>query len=116
MNLDYRGRSNDDCPLIIKLQQEIKDLKMRFHSLTDNTSNHLPMHASNNHPYGPPPLTPADDDLPFGDETVKACAEEDGVKCYSCGGYFPESSCVANTLDEGERVPVCETCAEGRVG
>ena len=89
---------------------------MRFHDLTANTSNYLPMHASNNHPYGPPPLTPADDDLPFGDETVKACAEEDGGKCYSCGGYFPQSSCVANTLDEGESVPVCETCAKGRGG
>jgi len=34
------------------------------------------MHASNNHPYGAPPLTPADDDLPFGDETVKATPGE----------------------------------------
>ena len=118
MNLDHRGRSNDDCPLIIKLQQEIKDLKMRFHSLRGcaaNTGNYFAGHA-NDHPYGPPSLTLADDDLPFGDETVKACAEEDGGKCYSCGGYFPASSCVANTLDEGERVPVCENCAEGRVG
>ena len=87
---------------------------MRFHSLTDNTSNHLPMHASNNHPYGPPPLTPADDDLPFGDETVKACAEEDGVKCFSCKGWFPASSCVVNHGDYGEVIPVCETCADGR--
>jgi len=47
---------------------------------------------------------------------AEACAEEEGVKCCSCGGYFPESSCVANTTDEGETVPVCETCAEGRVG
>ena len=61
-------------------------------------------------------LTLADDDLPFGDETVTTCDDETGVKCYSCGGYFPESSCIANTLDEGERVPVCESCAEGRVG
>jgi len=26
-NVDHRGRSNDDCPLIIKLQEEIKRLK-----------------------------------------------------------------------------------------
>ena len=26
-NLDHRGRSNDDCPLIIKLQQEIKSMR-----------------------------------------------------------------------------------------
>ena len=94
----------------------MKKTMMRFPPLTANTSKHLPMHASNNHPYGPPPLTPADDDLPFGDENVKACDDETGVKCYSCGGYFPESRCVANTLDEGQTVPVCETCAEGRVG
>jgi len=49
---------------------------MRFHPLTANTSKYLPMHASNNHPYGAPPLTPADDDLPFGDETVKATPGE----------------------------------------
>ena len=55
-------------------------------------------------------------DLPFGDERAEACEEEYGVKCFSCGGYFPESSCVANTLDEGQTVPVCEACAEGRVG
>ena len=114
MNLDHRGRSNDDCPLIIKLQQEIKDLKMRFHSLTDNTDRYL--QGSNNFPYGAPKPSLADDDLPYGDETVKACDDETGVKCYSCGGYFPESSCIANTLDEGQTVPVCEACAEGRVG
>jgi len=92
---------------------------MRFHSLygfAANTNNYLPMHASNNHPYGPPKLTLADDSLPFGDETVTTCDDETGVKCYSCGGYFPESSCVANTTDEGQTVPVCEVCAEGRVG
>ena len=86
----------------------------RFHSLTDNPDRYL--QGSNNHPYGPPKPSLANDDLPYGDEPAKACAEEDGVKCYSCGGYFPQSSCVANTLDEGESVPVCETCAEGRVG
>ena len=89
---------------------------MRFHALTDNTANLNMWGAPNNHPYGAPDPTLADDDLPYGDEPAKQCAEEDGVKCYSCGGYFPESSCVANTLDEGERVPVCESCAEGRVG
>ncbi len=84
-----------------------------FHGPQANTSNYL--QGSNNFPYGAPdPMV--GDDLPFGDETVKACDDETGVKCYSCGGYFPESSCVANTLDEGESVPVCETCAEGRVG
>ena len=51
----------------------------------------------------------------FGDESVSPCGEEDGVKCYCCGKYYPESSCVANTLDEGKLVPVCEACAEGRV-
>ena len=53
---------------------------------------------------------------PFGDEPASPCGEEDGVKCYCCGDYYPESSCVANTLDEGRSVPVCKTCAEGRVG
>ena len=87
----------------------------RWHSPTANTSHVLPIHAANNNPYGQPsPMV--GDDLPFGDEPAKRCPEEDGVKCYSCGGYFPESSCVANTLDEGQTVPVCETCAEGRVG
>ena len=86
-----------------------------FHGPQANTSNYLFPHA-NNHPYGAPDPTLADDELPYGDEPAKRCPEEDGVKCYSCGGYFPESSCVANTLDEGESVPVCESCAEGRVG
>ena len=88
----------------------------RWHSPTFSTSQVLPLHAANNNPYGQPEPSLADDDLPYGDEPAKPCAEEDGVKCYSCGGYFPESSCIANTLDEGERVPVCESCAEGRVG
>ena len=87
----------------------------RWYSLTFSTSKVLPLHAANNNPYGQPAPMEGDD-LPFGDETVTACDDETGVKCYSCGGYFPESSCVANTLDEGESVPVCETCAEGRVG
>ena len=87
---------------------------MSFHSPTDNTDRYL--QGSNNFPYGAPKPSLADDSLPFGDETVTACDDETGVKCYSCGGYFPESSCVANTTDEGQTVPVCETCAEGRVG
>ena len=90
-------------------------LKYRFHDLYDNTSKYFRGHA-NNFPYGAPDPSLADDDLPFGDETVTVCDDETGVKCYSCGGYFPESSCVANTTDEGQTVPVCETCAEGRVG
>ena len=52
---------------------------------------------------------------PFGDEPASPCGGEDGGKCYCCGCYYPDSSCVANTLDEGGSVPVCETCAEGRV-
>ena len=27
MNLDHRGRSNDDCQLIIEMQKEIKQLR-----------------------------------------------------------------------------------------
>jgi len=27
-NRDHRGRSNDDCPLIVKLQEELKQKKM----------------------------------------------------------------------------------------
>jgi hypothetical protein len=88
---------------------------MKFHSPTDNTSKYLFPNA-NNFPYGAPDPSLADDELPYGDEPSKACAEEDGVKCYCCGGYFPESSCVANTLDENVIVAVCETCSEGRVG
>ena len=86
----------------------------RFHDPYDNTSKYFKGYA-NNFPYGAPDPSLAEDELPYGDEPTKACVE-DGVKCYSCGGYFPESSCVANTLDEGQTVPVCETCTEGRVG
>ena len=77
---------------------------MRFHSLTANTEQ-VPSDARIQQPpiRCAPSLTPADDSLPFGDETVTACDDETGVKCYSCGGYFPESSCIANTLDEGDR-------------
>ena len=42
--------------------------------------------------------------------------DEDTAKCYSCRGWFPVSSCVLNTEDDGSAVPVCETCAQGRVG
>ena len=57
----------------------MKKTIMRFHPLTANTSKHLPMHASNNHPYGPPPPPPADDDLPFEFETVKATKPDDDL-------------------------------------
>jgi len=40
---------------------------------------------------------------------------EDTAKCYSCNGWFPMSSCVLNTEDDGSAVPVCERCASGRV-
>ena len=78
---------------------------MRFFSLTDNTSNHLPMHASNNHPYGAPPKL-EDNEMDYGDEDV--------AKCFSCKGWFPASSCVVNHGDYGEAIPVCETCADGK--
>jgi hypothetical protein len=41
--------------------------------------------------------------------------DEDTAKCYSCNGWFPVSSCVLNTEDDGTAVPVCERCASGRV-
>jgi len=64
---------------LTKAEETIKKALMRFHPLTANTSKYLPMHASNNHPYGPPPLTPADDDLPFEFETVKAAKSDDDL-------------------------------------
>ena len=42
--------------------------EMRFHTLTDNTSNHLPMHASNNFPYGAPPKL-EDNEMDYGEPT-----------------------------------------------
>ncbi len=41
---------------------------MRFHALTDNTSNHLPMHAANNFPYGVPPKL-EDNEMDYGEPT-----------------------------------------------
>jgi hypothetical protein len=41
---------------------------MRFHALTDNTSNYLPMHASNNFPYGAPPKL-EDNEMDYGEPT-----------------------------------------------
>ncbi len=41
---------------------------------------------------------------------------EDVAKCFCCGGWFPLESCVVNHDEEHKAVPVCETCAEGRVG
>ena len=52
-------------------------LKFRFHGLYDNTSNVL--QGSNNFPYGAPKPSLADDDLPFGDETVKAPKSDDDL-------------------------------------
>jgi hypothetical protein len=83
-----------------------------FHGLQANTGNYL--QGSNNFPYGAPKPSLADDELPYGDEPAKRCPEEDGVKCFSCKGWFPASSCVVNHGDYGEVIPVCETCADGR--
>ena len=41
--------------------------------------------------------------------------DDDTAKCYSCNGWFPVSSCVLNTEDDGTAVPVCERCASGKV-
>jgi len=40
---------------------------------------------------------------------------EDVAKCFCCGGWFPLESCVVNHDEEHKAVPVCESCAEGRV-
>jgi hypothetical protein len=40
---------------------------------------------------------------------------EDAAKCFCCGGWFPLDSCVLNHDEENKAVPVCETCASGRV-
>ena len=93
--------------------------QMRFHALTDNTNNYLPMHAANNFPYGAPPVLennvmeynePTWDDVP-----EKLTNHDDhAAKCFSCKGWFPVSSCVINHGDYGEAIPVCETCADGK--
>ena len=51
------------------------------------------------------------DDVP----TQAMCDDDDTAKCYSCNGWFPVSSCVLNTEDDGTAVPVCERCASGKV-
>ena len=93
--------------------------RMRFHALTDNTNNYLPMHAANNFPYGAPPVLennvmeynePTWDDVP---ENLTN-HDDHAVKCFSCKGWFPVSSCVINHGDYGEAIPVCETCADGK--
>ena len=41
--------------------------------------------------------------------------DDDACKCFSCGGWFPWDSCVVNHDEEHKGVPVCDTCAEGRI-
>jgi len=41
--------------------------------------------------------------------------DDDAAKCFSCRGWFPIEDCVINHDEEYQGVPVCETCAEGRV-
>ncbi len=96
---------------------------MRFHALTDNTSYYLK--GANNYPYGKPPQF-EDDDIPMswdGDigwadvpEKFINLDTDDTAKCFSCGGWFPLDSCTVNHDEEHKAVPVCETCADGRVG
>ena len=43
-------------------------------------------------------------------------SDEETAKCFCCGGWFPWDSCVINHDEEYKAVPVCETCASGRVG
>ena len=77
---------------------------MRFHALTDNTANYL--QGANNFPYGPPPKL----------EDNEMDCDPDAAKCFCCGGWFPMEDCVINHDEEHKAVPVCETCASGRVG
>jgi len=53
----------------------------RWHSPTFSTSQVLPLHAANNHPYGAPDPTLADDELPYDDEPAEACAEDGDEAC-----------------------------------
>ena len=53
------------------------------------------------------------DDVP--DKFIKLDID-DTAKCFCCSGWFPVDSCVVNHDEEHKAVPVCETCAEGRVG
>ena len=41
--------------------------------------------------------------------------DDDAAKCFSCRGWFPIEDCVINHDEEHQGVPVCATCAEGRV-
>ncbi len=41
--------------------------------------------------------------------------DDDACKCFSCRGWFPIEDCVINHDEEYKAVPVCETCAEGRI-
>jgi hypothetical protein len=89
---------------------------MRFHAKTDNTANYL--QGANNFPYGAPPKL-EDNEISFTWDDVPTHAtrdDDDTAKCFSCGGWFPVTSCVINHVDDGSPVPVCETCADGRVG
>lgn len=94
---------------------------MRFHALTDNTSNYL--QGSNNFPYGAPPKL-EDNEMDYGEvgwadvpeKFINLDTDEEAAKCFSCGGWFPWDSCVVNHDEECRAVPVCETCASGRVG
>jgi len=104
-----------------------------FHGLQANTGNYL--QGSNNYPYGPPPVL-KDNDMDYGEPTWDKVPEEfiilgdnvsvglsdkvfmaeDVAKCFCCGGWFPLESCLVNHDEEHKAVPVCESCAEGRVG
>ena len=41
--------------------------------------------------------------------------DDDACKCFSCRGWFPIEDCVINHDEEHKAVPVCNTCAEGRI-
>ena len=60
----------------------------RFYALTDNTSNHLPMHAANNFPYGAPPKL-EDNEMDYGEPVADDAPEESRVVRRS--GYTPPS-------------------------
>lgn len=93
---------------------------MRFHALTDNTANLNMWGAPNNHPYGAPPKL-EDNEMDYGELTWDDVPDEfinyddDACKCFSCSGWFPTEDCVINHDEEHKGVPVCDTCAEGRI-
>ena len=41
--------------------------------------------------------------------------DDDACKCFSCNGWFPTEDCVINPDEEHKGVPVCDTCADGRI-